>query len=281
MTLHLACSCDPEGNYAPHSAAMIRSALVNAEAVQVDYLTGPGFPAESRDLIAAMVEENGGTITFHEIEDERVAGLPTMEHAPESLWYRVFLPELLPSLDRVLYLDLDVIVLDALEPLWHTELGEHYVAAVTNVFMEGHERRGAMLGLESDEVYFNSGVLLMNLEAWRQDRCTVAILEYAREHADRLGWADQDALNVLLGHRRLPLHPRWNCMNSVVEFPAAVDVFGREAVEEARRRPAIRHFEGPSVNKPWHHLCDRSMREVYLEHRRHTPWPHVHVEGTQ
>ena len=279
MTLQLACSCAADGHYAPHSAAMIRSALVHAEAVHVHYLTGPGFPAESRELIAAMVEATGGAITFHEIEDERVAGLPTLEHAPASLWYRVFLPELVPSLDRVLYLDLDVIVLDALEPLWRIELGEHYLAAVTNVFMEGHGGRGAMLGLESDEVYFNSGVLLMHLAAWRRDDCTTAILDYAREHAGRLGWADQDTMNVLLGHRRLPLHPRWNCMNSVLEFPAAVDVFGREAVEEARRNPAIRHFEGPSINKPWHYLCDHSMRELYLEHRRQTPWPRVRPEG--
>ncbi len=121
--------------------------------------------------------------------------------------------------------------------------------------------------------------MLMNLAAWRRDGCTNAIREYARSHADRLGWADQDAMNVLLGHRRVSLHPRWNCMNSVIEFPWAADVFGTRAVEEARRNPAIRHFEGPSINKPWHYLCDRSMRELYTEHRRQTPWPRFRPEG--
>jgi hypothetical protein len=68
-------------------------------------------------------------------------------------------------------------------------------------------------------------------------------------------------------------------MNSVVLFPWAAEVFGADAVAEARENPAIRHFEGPSVNKPWHVLCDRSMRDLYLEHRRGTPWPKVELEG--
>jgi lipopolysaccharide biosynthesis glycosyltransferase len=77
----------------------------------------------------------------------------------------------------------------------------------------------------------------------------------------------------VLGGRRLPLHPRWNVMNSVLLFAAAGDVFGPEAVAQARESAAIRHFEGPDTNKPWHHLCESELRELYLEHRRGTPWP--------
>jgi UDP-glucose/galactose:(glucosyl)LPS alpha-1,2-glucosyl/galactosyltransferase len=279
MTVHLACSCAADAEYAPHSAAMLHSVLSHTDSVHVHYLTGPRFPAAAREAIDAMVRSLGGAIAFHEVDDERVAGLPTLDHAPASLWYRIFLPEMLAGLERVLYLDLDVIALESLAPLWETELDDDYLAAVTNVFMREHMGRGAMLGLAGDEVYFNSGVMLMNLAAWRRDGCTARVRDYAREHAGRLGWADQDAMNVLLGHRRVALHPRWNCMNSVLDFPWAVDVFGAEAVEEARRRPAIRHFEGPSVNKPWHYLCERAMRELYFEHRRRTPWPELELEG--
>lgn len=279
--LDLACSCAADGAYAPHSAAMLHSALAHrGEAtVRVHYLTGPRFPARSRRLLAEMVERHGGELSFLEVADGLVAELPTMDHAPSSLWYRIFLPELLPGLDRILYLDLDTIVLDSLEPLWRTELGDSYLAAVTNVFMREHMGRSATLGLSGDDVYFNSGVMLINLAEWRRAGVTAALREYALEHRERLGWADQDAMNLLLGHRRLPLHPRWNCMNSVLDFPWSVDVFGAEAVEEARRRPAIRHFEGPSINKPWHYLCEREMRDLYMEHRRQTPWPRVRLEG--
>ncbi len=52
-------------------------------------------------------------------------------------------------------------------------------------------------------------------------------------------------------------------------------MFGAEAVEEARRNPGIRHFEGPGSNKPWDPGCERAMRELYLDHRSRTPWPPV------
>ena len=274
-------SCAAEGGYVPHSAAMLHSILANRGEcdVRVHYLHGPRLPSGDRDLLARMVDENGGTIDFLEVPDERLDGLPVVEAFTGAMWYRTFLPELLPNVDRVLYLDVDTLAVDDLTRLWETDLGDHYLAAVTNVFQPGDETRSADLGLPSAEVYFNSGVLLFNLPAMRRDRCAEAIRACAVERGDELGWPDQDALNLVLGERRVPLHPRWNVMNAMLLFPAAAEVFGADAVEEARRRPGIRHFEGPGDNKPWHYLCGRPQRELYLEHRSATPWPDVALEG--
>jgi lipopolysaccharide biosynthesis glycosyltransferase len=195
------------------------------------------------------------------------------------MWFRIFLPELLPDVERVLYLDIDTLAIDSLEPLWRTDLTGHLLGAVTNVFEPEHLWRVPALGLAGPEVYFNSGVLLLNLAEMRRAGSTQALLDYAREQATELVWPDQDALNVVLGPRRLALHPRWNCMNSVLTFPWAVEVFGEEAVAEARRHPGIRHFEGPERNKPWHYLCDYGQRELYVAHRRQTPWPRFKREG--
>lgn len=278
--LHLACGGDAA--YVPHSAAMIDSVLANAGGleVHVHYAHGPDLGARAKQL-EGMVTTAGGEISFVAIDDESVAGLPTMvfEGVPAALWYRVFLAQLLPSVERVLYLDGDTIAVDSLAPLWETDLGDNYVGAVTNVLMREHAGRPERLGLPGPGSYFNTGVMLLNLDLWRREDLGPAILEYARANRDRLGWADQDAMNILVGERRLHLHPRWNVMNSVVEFPWAADVFGTEAVAEARDNPAIRHFEGPAANKPWHYLCERDMRELYLEHRRNTPWPDVDLVG--
>ena len=93
-------------------------------------------------------------------------------------------------------------------------------------------------------------------------------------------WPDQDALNVVLGERRLALHPRWNS-HEQPDAPAG----RRRACSSRRERggrargPAIRHFEGPGANKPWHRRCAQPCREPYLEHRRETPWPRLRREG--
>lgn len=278
-TLNVACAADAA--YAPHSAAMLHSVMSQrgGAELRIHYLHGPGFPERSAERIREMVDGGAAAIDFQQIEDERIAGLPEMEFVTSAMWYRIFLPELLPDVDRVLYLDIDTIALDSLEPLWEIDLAGSYVAAVTNVFyMPSHAERATQLGIEPGD-YFNSGVVLMNLDLMRTDDSSGALLEYATRHASELAWPDQDTLNVVLGPRRVRLDPRWNCMNSVLTFSWAADVLGAAAVEEARTRPAIRHFEGPTINKPWHYGSESPMRDVYFEHRRQTPWPRVRIEG--
>lgn len=278
--LHLACAA--RSDYVPHGAAMLHSVLgqTAGHAVSIHFLHGADFPPDAAPRLTEMVERLGGAIEFLEVSDDMVAGLRTRgDFLPASHWYRIFLPRLLPDVDKLLYLDVDIIAVDSLAPLWDTQLGDHYLGAITNVFQEDHRDRPAQLGIADPREYFNSGVLLMNLELMRRDACTQALIDYARSHYDLLAWPEQDALNVVLGARRLHLHPRWNAMNSVLNFPASAEVFGAEAVEEARRNPALRHFEGPAANKPWHYMCENEMRELYFEHRRHTPWPRVRLEG--
>jgi lipopolysaccharide biosynthesis glycosyltransferase len=271
--LDIACAADQR--YLPHSAAMIRSALTNSGEIELrfHYLHGPLVPKRLTSRLGQMVQRGGGTIDFHEIADERVAGLPEMDAVTTPMWYRIYLPELLPDVDRVLYLDVDTLVLDSLAPLLRVDLTGCHLGAVSNVWEPWNQGRPRGLGLPDSQPYFNSGVLLMNLEQMRRDGSTRALREYAMAHCDELAWPDQDALNVVVGANHLQLHPRWNCMNSVLGFRAAIEMFGAGAIEEARRNPAIRHFEGPSINKPWHFLSERRGRDQYRQYRRGTPWP--------
>lgn len=281
----LVVACSADAAYLPHAATMLHSVLTNRGGlpVQAHLLHGPSLRTEALGDLARMAEHAGGTLTTHEIADARIAGLPGIRQAgiPSTIWYRCDLPELLPETRRVLYLDGDTLAVDSLERLWQTELGDNYVAAVTNVFEPWNLGYPESLGLEltGPRSYFNSGVLLMNLDAMRRDDCTTAIRAWALANRERLPWGDQDALNAVLAARRVELAPRWNCMNSVLLFDAAVDVFGAEAVEEARIRPGIRHFEGPGPNKPWHLLAAPEVRALYMRHRRATPWPRLRPEG--
>ena len=277
--LAIACGSDPP--FLPHIATLVHSVLEHGgPAVRVHYLHGPELEDDDAARLRSMIERGGGRAVLHRIEPERIAGLARVHFAPPMLWYRAFLPELLPDVPRVLYLDGDTVAVDDLEPLWRTPLDDSYVAAVTNVFMPWDAGYPVALGLPGPEAYFNSGVLLMNLDAMRRDAISDALLEYGRTAPPtRVAWGDQDALNVLTGHRRVALAPRWNCMNSVVAHERSIEIFGREAVQEARERPAIRHFEGPAANKPWHVLCEAALRDEYLRHRRQTPWAGTPLAG--
>lgn len=277
--LHVACAADEA--YAPHAAAMLYSVLAHRgeASVHVHVLHGPGLSPEAAARVRAFVERDGGELSLHRVEDSEVRGLPVRASFTSAIWYRILLPERLPDTDRVLYLDADTIVVAALGPLLELDLADRYVAAVTNVFMPHQTYRPTALGLDPEHPYFNSGVLVMNLDLLRREGCTEALAAFARARGDELEWPDQDALNVVLGARRLPLHPRWNAMNSVLRFRRAREVLGARAVAEARRTPAIRHFEGPGANKPWHAGAPAADRALYAAQRRGTPWPDVVLEG--
>jgi lipopolysaccharide biosynthesis glycosyltransferase len=279
VTLHVACAA--EGfEYVGHSAAMLHSLLTRHErgTVAIHYMHGPDIGAGEEERLAEMVEREGGSISFLRIPDSELEGLPTVGFTRKATWYRVFLPRLRPELERIVYLDADLLVLDSLVPLWRTDLEGQWLGAVTNVLQHNHAHRPRELGITEPHAYFNAGVLLMNLEQMRRDRRTEELLEYARGNAERLEWRDQDALNVVLGPRRVRLHPRWNHMNSFA-WEHAAEAFGADALAEARTNPAICHFEGPDLNKPWHYMCEHDLKRLYEEHRRATPWPRFRPEG--
>jgi lipopolysaccharide biosynthesis glycosyltransferase len=208
-----------------------------------------------------------------------VAALPEVKPFTRAMWFRILLPELLPDVDRVLYLDVDTIVTAPLTPLWETDISGHNLAAVTNVVEPWRGNRAADLGLPGPESYFNSGVLLLNLAELRATDAIRQLRECVAQRGDELIWPDQDALNLVLGDRRLALHPRWNCMNIFFWLPEAKEMFGEEVLADAMAHPGIRHFEGPSVNKPWHVGCEAAGRELYFAHRRAGPWPRVRRIG--
>lgn len=280
MSAVLELACGGSVEYVPHTAAMVASVLDHSAGldVRVHYLHHPDLSARDRDRFTRFVEEAGGQANLIAMSADRIAGLPGVDgRLPPMMWYRIYLPELLPDTERVLYLDADTLVLDSLEPLWATPMNGNHIAAVSNVWEPWNMAYSQSLGLPKP--YFNSGVIIFDLDLMRRDDTARTILAYARANADKLLWGDQDALNIILGGSRVELHPRWNVMNSVLYFDHAPELFGAEAVAEARTRPGIRHFEGPSINKPWHYLCEWEGRELYVDYRARTPWPRVRREG--
>ena len=84
------------------------------------------------------------------------------------------------SVRKALYLDCDTIVNGSIRPMYETELGNHLAGMVMEptVYREMKES----IGMEKDEPYYNSGVLLMDLEAWRNQDVLGQLLEFYRVH---------------------------------------------------------------------------------------------------
>jgi lipopolysaccharide biosynthesis glycosyltransferase len=271
--LHIAIVTD--GAYAPWCATTMASA---AEATadrpaSFHIIHTPDLDTDHRDRLVVVAESRGADVAFHLLDEERLATLPSKgaDLGGRVSWARIALADALPGLERVVYLDADTLVTASLAPLGVLDLQGAPVAAVRNVTEPEMQPRLYELGVAPED-YFNAGVLVVDLQQWRAEDAGRGLVELVRRHRD-LVWFDQDALNSLFAGRWLPLSPRWNAMNSLWTWPdLAVEAFGEHDVSEATTNPAVLHFEGPGLAKPWHFLCEHPWREHYRAVLARTPW---------
>lgn len=280
---HIVLACSSDVGYAPYAAAMLHSALTRTPEARftIHYLQDPDFPDTERARLKQALAPFGprADLRFITVPDTLVEGLPLFQFMKPGLirpvmWYRVFLPQLLPDTPKVLYLDCDTLVTDSLLPLWQTAVEGKAIAAVTNPFWEGYNEGVAwpsVCGLPKPEAYFNSGVMLMNLDYWRGNDVTHRVTAHGIANAGWLRFGDQDSLNALLHAARAPLHPRYNLMRIIIMTSDARRVFGHAPVSEAIRHPAILHFEG--TTKPWVDATGHPYGRAWARTAKQLPWP--------
>ena len=275
-------ACCSDSGYAPYAATMLLSALHRTPRASfvVHYLHDPDFPKAVQKKLQDALAPHAHRLELHftAIPDDWVEGLPLFSHMPKNLirpvmWYRVFLPRLLPQEPKVLYIDCDTLVVDSLQPLWETDIGEKALAAVSNPWWPGElsDRWYARCGLQRPEDYFNTGVMLLNLQAFRAHRWDEAVREHGRANAEWTRFGDQDSLVAVLHSERVPLAPRWNVMRIVMMSPDSRRMFTAGELAQMRKRPAIIHFEGST--KPWQDATKHPWGRVHARYARQLPWP--------
>ena len=172
-----------------------------------------------------------------------------------AIFLRLHAAELLPSIDKAIYLDADLVVEEDLANLYNTELGDAYAAgvrALTILRLPPANRKPLI------EPYFNSGVLLLNLARMRAERIGRQLHDSIAEH--RFPCHDQDALNFVFKGNVVWLSPRYNyCTpyDAICSHREAAAFFGVPVQEwrMIRRSPSIIHY---IYDKPWR--CRLALR---------------------
>jgi len=268
--MHIALSADDA--YVAHAATLIRSLLASnpGETMVLHLLHDDGLSPENRRRLSEWATQRRADLRLHAVQPETCTGFSDRKFH-RSVWFRILLPDLLPSERKVLYLDADTLVLERLRPLWDTDLRGALFGAVVGVvypFMRDWVLNRP--GLPPASRYLNSGVLLLDLDHMRAEDCVEQLREHSRQHPDD-AFPEQDALSVLYHDRYLLLHPRWNAQTPFFDVPASELPCPPEQVAEARADPAVIHFIGP--HKPSHYLCRNPYQGAYLAARQDTPWP--------
>jgi lipopolysaccharide biosynthesis glycosyltransferase len=161
-----------------------------------------------------------------------------IDYIPGEAWYRYAIADMFPNIGRALYLDADLVVNKNLDRLYGADLDGYYAAGVVDKYVEKINHKH-VIGLAPNDLYVNSGVLLLNLEKIREDGMTEKLFESARDNMDRIKFPDQDGLNIAF-------------CGKIKELPFKFNYTERnfKSLFHGFLSAVIIHFTG-SV-KPWH-----------------------------
>lgn len=253
-------ACDK--NYIPHLTVALTSIMKNAnkEYPYRFYVLEVGLDLDyKKQLEECLIGDS--TIEFVDVEKSMrsLKGKITLrDYYTSATYYRLFIPILFPDLDKVLYLDSDIVVLDDISKLYNVNLGNNLVGACRDEVLSFNAafRQYADITVGVHHMkYFNAGILLMNLDQFRKQNIFEKFIQLMRERKFPVA-QDQDYLNVLCANqvKRLPL--AWN------KTPVKQTYFNDKCVK-------IAHFK--MAHKPWHYK-GVLYEEYFWKYAKMTPY---------
>ena len=255
-----------DGNYAQHGAACIASLLRHSQSKLEVVIASTQDPESFAPRFRKSFDSNDRiSIRFVRFEVPSDTNFPTPYTLTKDAYLRLWAHELFPDRSRVLYLDPDTIVTGSIEELWNTDLEGKTIGAVPIP----NSIRPAQHGMPPGSLFFNSGVLLMDLEAWRARNYCGKCLDFIQRHPERAIDADQDILNLCLFGDWLPLDYKWNVINPF--FRPSYDMGLKEAeLARVRAEAVIIHYNGGA--KPWMYLDNHPRQRDYFVNLAQTDW---------
>ena len=163
-----------------------------------------------------------------------------IDHTSFSLivYLRLFIGSLFPvGTEKALYMDTDMLVLDDISKLYHIDIGDDTIGAVQDPRLLTFDNPwgGVLnykeLGFKPETKYFNTGLLLIDIPKWIEQKILQRVLDAIKKHIKFANYPDQYGLNIILAEEWTELHPRWNAFASDnLNDPGIVHFIGRKPI---------------------------------------------------
>lgn len=243
--------CALDANYLPQLRVLLTSIRLNNPGETFGlYLMHSGLPERELEGLERWCGEAGWEFHSVPVDAALFDGAPVTAQYPREMYYRLLAGQMLPDgLSRVLYLDPDILVINPLRELWETDMQGNMFAAAAHTGKTELANNVNRIRLGTDHDYYNSGVLLIDLERCRSEVAPDELFAFVREHRRELVMPDQDLLNAVYGDSILPLDDAlWNYdarnFNNYMLRSA-----GEQDMDWVMENTAILHFCGKA--KPW------------------------------
>ncbi|MBC8986441.1 glycosyltransferase family 8 protein [Pedobacter sp. N36a] len=237
ISIILAC----DNHYVVLLAALLKSIEMNhhtEELVDVYLVDDQISKLSKQKLMASLTLDKMNIIwlKMEEIIPEDVT-LPLVNNTyPLNTYIRLLIPYFIPKeLNRIIFLDVDMIMLDDISNLWKMDIGDKVIGAVNDgpdvkTIAEGIENYSE-LGLDPNQKYFNAGMQVINIDKWRALDVTQKTFDAINNNKKYAGLGDQYGLNIALIGNWFEIDGKWNCFSVCTDpRPSLIHYFHRKPI---------------------------------------------------
>lgn len=275
--IHIVCSTD--SNYIMPTGVMIRSVCINNrnEPIVFHIIIDESVTVMQRHLLENCVNDsNNHQIVFHLVDGSLFNNFPqlgiTKTYITKATYYRLLFTDIFgANINKVLYLDGDMIITGSLRLLWETDLDGYAVGAVTDMSEGIHDYH--RLGYPASLGYFNAGMLLVNLDYWREHHVKDLFLDVINHHPERIKYHDQDVLNIVFCRAKKMLPFKYNFQDGFMYKAERMEMNAQKyagEIKDAIAHHAIIHYT--STAKPWHKECLNPFKAEWWKVLAKTSW---------
>lgn len=247
------------------------------------YVLDSGITSSNKEKLNTLSEKYGrASIQWLEAKNigEELQMDVAIDRGSLSQYARLFVSSVLPSsLKRILYLDCDIIIAQSLEELWNLNIHGKTIAALKDAFSKWYRMN---IDLESDDIMFNSGVMLIDLEKWKKQKVEEKLMKFISNKNGKIQQGDQGALNAVLANNTYCFEPRFNSVTIFYDFNYKEMMIYRKPpkgfymesqIKEATEHPVIIHFTTSFLSRrPWIEGCHHRYLEQWEKYKALSPW---------
>lgn len=265
-----------DANYLPLVHIALQSYFdTNSAQVHVHLLSNK-VPGEGISQLEEMVQRNGGDFSAYPIDNlaERL-GIEVPDTIAMTTYARLFLASILPvDVDKVLYVDCDILFTDDISEFYATDMNDTLVAGVQDLLLSSTYKD--YIGITQDEPYLNAGILLIPLKTWREQNMQTKFLDFLLAHNGNVYHHDQGIINAVCAGRKTICLPRYNVISNYFNYPYRILKktarlhYSEAEYKQASTNPAILHFTGVLSGRPWESICSHPYKDKFDEVKSRT-----------
>lgn len=247
-------------NYLKVLIVMLKSLAISNKRTKFDvYVMNNSLTQEDITYLKENTFSNINIIDL-KINDKELDKAPVTKRYPKEMYYRILAAYYLPKkVDKILYLDPDLVVINKLDKLYKTNLDNYYFTAASHIWGMLQTFNRIRLKMKSDDIYINSGVMLMNIKLLRSEQNKEDVYKFIKKNKHNLMLPDQDVISGLYANKILPLDPYvYNMTEKLLKQTYFLPHISERWIKD---NSVIIHYCGR--NKPWKKHYKGCLNQFY------------------